>query len=81
MKYAILQPCDQTITYLTFANNIDEPEFGETTKHDEAGLWDNKEDAQKIATAYNNFAFDGEEYSVVEEVLDVEEFRNRKDTW
>lgn len=92
MKYAILQPADQTITY--FIND----EGNETIDHKEAKLWDTREEAELIVSKHQNelikivseatddsFYFGKEEHFKdwfhIEEVLDELEFRSRKDTW
>lgn len=69
-RWAVAFPADQTITYLT-------PDYKETTRHPEAGLWWTPEEADAARKAYEGDAENG----WLEEVSDASEFRAREDTW
>lgn len=92
MKYAIIEPADQTIVYLSFWDG-QVSKRTVTTHHEKALLFESLEDAQAIVDRINQVQFQKElmdhddltewplPWAVVEEVEDEEEFRSREPTW
>lgn len=92
MKYAIIEPADQTIVYLSFWDG-QVCKRAVTTLHEEALLFECLEDAQAIVNRINQDRFQRDlmdhddltelppPWAVLEEVEDEEEFRSREPTW
>lgn len=66
VKFCIIFPCDQTITYMTLGGE-------HTFSHKDAGLWETEDLAQEFLRL-NSIALDGDVYP-------VEDFRAQPDTW
>lgn len=76
-KYAVAQIADQTWLYLSITYTADgNIKVKETVKHSEATLFNSKSEANDFLLRYCDPGS-----SWIEEVLDVEEFCSREDTW
>lgn len=92
MKYAIVEPADQSIVYVSFWDG-QARKRGVTTLHEEALLLASLEEAQDIANRINQDRFEcylmGHDslteppvsWAFVEEIEDEEEFRSREPIW